>query len=94
MELKDRTPIAISLFTGCVLALSVFVGTLAGSFLLEGIKCFSQNSLLFIFGIAFSTFFIALMYLIIRFSLKALFNPLSIDYRKFGNLFKKIFLIK
>jgi len=94
MRTKDRVQIAISLFAGGILALSVFMGTLAGNFLLEGIKRLPEDKSLFVFGLIFSIIFIILILLFIRFSLIVLFNPSSTDFHSFGNIVKKIFMIK
>jgi len=69
MENVIKIQIAISLFSGAVLALSVFFGTIAGNTLLKDRNLGSKLFFLFIF----------LMSTIIVLSLIVLFNPHTAD---------------
>ncbi len=92
MENITKVQIAISLFAGVIISLFVFIGTIAGNFLLEITKKLSQKSQ-FILGLIFLIVFIVLGCLTLCYSLKILFNPNSTDFHSFGNWLKKIFLI-
>ena len=74
-----KETIAISLFTGAILAIFVFIGNLAKDFI------FQKSN--FIFGLIFSIEFLILICLSIYISLKVLLNP-SIDLHIIGDIFR------
>jgi len=79
MENAIKVQIAISLFTGAVLALFVFFGTIAGNVLSERMKNF---------GLIFLVAFIFLMLIIIVISLIVLFNPHTTDFSFWRKIFE------
>ena len=88
MENITKIQVAISLFSGAILALAVFFGTIGGNFLSDIMKKYPKIS--FWIGLISFLAFVILMYLIIRFSLQVLFNPSSTDFHSFGDILKKI----
>ena len=95
MENITKVQIAIGLFTGVIISLFVFMGTIAGNFLLEITKKLSEKSR-FIIGLIFLIAliaFIVLGYITLRYALKILFNPSSTDFHSFGDTLRKILQI-
>ena len=88
MENITKIQVAISLFSGAILALAVFFGTIGGNFLSDIMKKYPKIS--FWIGLISFLAFVILMYLIIRFSLQVLFNPSSTDFHSFRDILKKI----
>ena len=84
MKNDTKLQIAISLFTGGILAFAVFIGTLAGDLIMKGNKCT---------GLLITVIFIIIIYLILKYSLQVLFDP-STNYQSFGKIVKKFFRIK
>lgn len=84
-----KEAIAISLLTGTIVALFVFIGTLAGNILERILIPRLSKKTLLISGIIFLGFFLFFIFLAIFISLKILLDP-SADFHILGDFIKKI----
>ena len=80
-----KEAVAISLFTGTIIAFFILIGDLAKNFLSEKMEKLSQKSRI-IFGLIFSIGFLILICLSIFISLKILLTPT--DLHIFGDIFR------
>ena len=81
---KHKEQISISLFTGAILAILIFIGTFAGNFLWELQKLYPKY--MWISGSFFLIIFFIMAYWFIKIAIKNLTS--QTDYHKIGDHFK------